>query len=117
MRDEIAEHIDHGIDMQGADDGAAPDHVLAAQPTREVGKPRPCPFCGGHAVLADGKSNDGTERFWISCRSELTSPNAHFDEYCFCSGPHRSTPIDALDAWNTRPRAFRTSRKPGRKQP
>ena len=113
MRDN--DNFEHALGLQGADDGTRTDDIVfAAEPTREIGTPRPCPFCGSHALLHEGKSNDGTQRFWISCRSELTSPHAHFDEYCFCSGPHRSTAIDALDAWNYRPRSFLTARKPGR---
>ena len=113
MRDE---QLEHALGLQGADDGTRTDDIVfAAEPTRTTDyKPRSCPFCGGTASLKNWAGQDGNMRFWVDCDSSQVTDYEDKDSFCSAGGPHRSTAIDALDAWNYRPRSFLTARKPGR---
>ena len=39
-----------------------------------MSKLKPCPFCGGEAILHDGKDNPAGE-YWVGCGCDLTEPD------------------------------------------
>ena len=56
---------------------------------------KPCPFCGGEAVLSSGKF-DGKETSYVMCKR--CSSQGEF----FIVSPKYASDVRAIDAWNRR---------------
>jgi Lar family restriction alleviation protein len=55
-----------------------------------VSELKPCPFCGGEALMESMDAENGLPQYFVACRC------------CACEGPWEKSPAGASRLWNMR---------------